>query len=76
MLQQTYDCIDYGPSVSYLVTMLLITFGTKTGTFLLLACRKSRILSVASASLKKSNSYPTYKVIHQQKRVRVMNSNC
>lgn len=51
---------------SYLVTIPGIICGTKTGTFLLLAWKKCRILSIAVASRRKSNSYAIYSGIKQK----------
>lgn len=45
-------------SKKYLVTISCSSRGTTTGDFLLFLYRNCRILSIASASLAKSNSYP------------------
>lgn len=42
----------------YLVCIFPTNRGTETGAFLLFLYRKWRIFSIASASLKKLNSYP------------------
>lgn len=55
--------------ITYLVTISRITRGTKTGRFLLFSYKKRFILSIASASLMKSNSYP---ILNEEKENKIM----
>jgi hypothetical protein len=50
---------------TYLLTISFRALGTKTGLVLLFSYRNCRILSIALASLVKSNSYPIWNKIDE-----------